>query len=120
MPGGNCTVKYYSALGVARRVAANNKRVKQSVDTTADPSWFGQSTHSKIVLQYSENNVKDILLDIYNTHCDILKDSIRQKVYLKFANEIQDTNVLVHYKDTALKNIVVRNKKLGELFTTCS
>lgn len=73
----------------------------------------------KINSSYTQDNVKNILLDIYHSNCNKF-NSTREFVYLRFLNQAYDSGYLIHYKDTDIKKITINGNLISENFVTCN
>lgn len=72
----------------------------------------------KIKSEYTVDNIKSILLDIYYKYCDDLNQT-REYIYLRFYDELQDSAYLVHYKDSSIKKIMLDGKIIDNTFKLC-
>ncbi len=68
---------------------------------------------------YSDKNVRDILINIYQSHCDDFRNQIRQRVYLKFNGDSEYINLLEHYQDTSINLIMIKNRNTNYTFNVC-
>jgi hypothetical protein len=88
------------------------------VSCCAEGKLFAQATQKRSA--YSKNNVKDMLVSIYASHCDQLKDQVTQRVYLRFLGDIQDSSYLTYFKSVNYKRIQVDYGDVEGTFEGCN
>ena len=68
---------------------------------------------------YNQEEIKQILLNIYYANCDKF-DIIREMIYLRYFNEIYDSNYLQHYKNTTVRKVLFEGNVIDQTFRTCT
>jgi hypothetical protein len=107
-------------LGGEMKITAENEEEYEIV-SCCDRGILSAKT-AKNESDYTAEFLKTLILELYYSNCDLLKNYKRQQVYLDGSNQElgESRNNLIYYEDLKKKVLVIRGTTIEEDFFACT